>query len=516
MKKICLLLFALFLFLAKSYSIVYAAHPSGYLERADKHLVSGWAKDSDYNGPIYLHIYIDGQFATGMQANINRGDVGQHGFEWIPTNLSPGSHKIDVYALGSNAAGNLDGVNISVTGSPTTITNLEQLTISLPDNLTNFPVHTTEIGCDDLIGCASKNDLYKQGCYTGDNQSREWEIQQWKNEQSLCLDTNNSPIDTECSQADWAKETMTERACYWKSQKKVHFTVNTQNFSDKGCGANTGGLGGEPGGYGMMLMSGISRRKDWPSPDYSLGNLEKLIVSTDLSIDYFDYNHSYYDRTPKPTTCVNGNVDPWAGVEPIGFINMNVLTSKFDPQTKNWQGTQFYSVGLYDNRDTMNNPNVEFVDCKLPTTTGAGSFVNTGQPASFFGSTMASVDGKTRHYEIDILPRVKYYIQYCLGNVDFNQFRIDGAFFHNEAYNTVILSYDLINPQIKLIYKAGYNPISLPGDLNRDGKVNVKDYNQLVTDLGQTGSPGFIAADINNDGKVDIFDYNILVGNFGK
>ncbi|MBI4991391.1 hypothetical protein HZB96_04845, partial [Candidatus Gottesmanbacteria bacterium] len=112
-----------------------------------------------------------------------------------------------------------------------------EIVISIPDGLNNFPIHTPQIGSDAVA------------CYTGVNQSREWEIFQGKNEQSLCLDTNNAPFDSECAGADLAKETMTARACYWKNQKKFHFTINTNNFSANGCHANTGALGGEPGGY---------------------------------------------------------------------------------------------------------------------------------------------------------------------------------------------------------------------------------------------------------------------------
>jgi len=54
------------------------------------------------------------------------------------------------------------------------------------------------------------------------------------------------------------------------------------------------------------------------------------------------------------------------------------------------------------------------------------------------------------------------------------------------------------------------------GDLNRDGRVDIFDYNILVADFGKTGTPGWIPSDINGNGKVDIFDYNILVENFGK
>lgn len=54
---------------------------------------------------------------------------------------------------------------------------------------------------------------------------------------------------------------------------------------------------------------------------------------------------------------------------------------------------------------------------------------------------------------------------------------------------------------------------SIPGDINRDGKVDIFDYNLLVSDFGKTTAT---PADLDKNGKVDIFDYNILVGNFGK
>lgn len=59
-------------------------------------------------------------------------------------------------------------------------------------------------------------------------------------------------------------------------------------------------------------------------------------------------------------------------------------------------------------------------------------------------------------------------------------------------------------------------PTYISGDINRDGRVDIFDYNLLITDFGKTGNPGFTRADIDNNGKVDIFDYNILVENFGK
>jgi hypothetical protein len=50
-------------------------------------------------------------------------------------------------------------------------------------------------------------------------------------------------------------------------------------------------------------------------------------------------------------------------------------------------------------------------------------------------------------------------------------------------------------------------------DLNLDGRVDIFDYNILVSTFGMTGS---VAGDIDKNGKVDIFDYNLLIADFGK
>lgn len=54
----------------------------------------------------------------------------------------------------------------------------------------------------------------------------------------------------------------------------------------------------------------------------------------------------------------------------------------------------------------------------------------------------------------------------------------------------------------------------LQGDLDKDGDVDIFDYNLLADNFGNT-SCGNIA-DIDGNCKVDIFDYNILLENFGK
>ncbi len=52
------------------------------------------------------------------------------------------------------------------------------------------------------------------------------------------------------------------------------------------------------------------------------------------------------------------------------------------------------------------------------------------------------------------------------------------------------------------------SPISLKGDLNGDGKVNLLDYNIFLRNYGKTGSN---KADFNGDKRVDVFDYNLLL-----
>src|SRR3989344_7321559 len=54
----------------------------------------------------------------------------------------------------------------------------------------------------------------------------------------------------------------------------------------------------------------------------------------------------------------------------------------------------------------------------------------------------------------------------------------------------------------------------LQGDLDKDGDVDIFDYNSLASNFGSTNCGN--VADIDGNCKVDIFDYNLLVGNFGK
>jgi len=321
---------------------------------------------------------------------------------------------------------------ISIAIPFTTMLYSGEMIISLPDNIDNFPIMSPQVG------------TVQVECYTGDNHSLEWVVNQYQNEDSLCNDTSNAPVDAECQGADWARETTTMRACYWKSLKKFHTTTNSYNFSHHGCRTNPN----EPGGYGVQLMGGFTRRSDWAgNRKFILGNLEKLILSCDYSTDYF----GHYGGCQEPCDPVTGTC------EPIAFSKFEVITAQFDPTNPNWytnwKGTQFYAVSLYDNRESQRSPTAEYLNCQLPTTGGAGSFVVAGQPVTYYGVPMAMPGDGVKHYEIDVLPRIKHYIQQCLGSVNFQEFRVDAVFPNYETYNTAILSCSFIDPKVIFVPK---------------------------------------------------------------
>ena len=53
------------------------------------------------------------------------------------------------------------------------------------------------------------------------------------------------------------------------------------------------------------------------------------------------------------------------------------------------------------------------------------------------------------------------------------------------------------------------------GDANKDGLVNLADFNILAANFGDTGAT-WTEADFNGDGTVNLSDFNVLAGNFGQ
>lgn len=55
------------------------------------------------------------------------------------------------------------------------------------------------------------------------------------------------------------------------------------------------------------------------------------------------------------------------------------------------------------------------------------------------------------------------------------------------------------------------NPVAKKGDLDNDGKIDIRDLSLMLSSYGKSGS-----GDINNDGVINIVDLSILLSNWGK
>ena len=56
----------------------------------------------------------------------------------------------------------------------------------------------------------------------------------------------------------------------------------------------------------------------------------------------------------------------------------------------------------------------------------------------------------------------------------------------------------------------------LPGDSNRDGRVDVNDLTIVLTNYGQSAGMCWTTGDFNNDGRVDINDLTIVLTDYGQ
>jgi hypothetical protein len=76
------------------------------------------------------------------------------------------------------------------------------------------------------------------------------------------------------------------------------------------------------------------------------------------------------------------------------------------------------------------------------------------------------------------------------------------------AFDDVVVSTEYIGPDKD-------DAPSIPGDINKDGVVNIFDYNIFLQHFGVV-EDCLNSADLNGDCSVNIFDYNILLQNFGR
>lgn len=71
----------------------------------------GWTIDPEQRAPTDVHVYIDGAFATAVQANVFRNDVaaayaaygGEHGFD-VRVPVGPGTHTVETWVINDGGA----------------------------------------------------------------------------------------------------------------------------------------------------------------------------------------------------------------------------------------------------------------------------------------------------------------------------------------------------------------------------------------------------------------------------
>jgi len=95
-----------------------SSSPVGALDDANGYIIKGWASDPDFNGPIYVHVYVDDVLQQDILADMDSGDVGKHRFHWDIPPFGYGRHTVRVYAIGVDANGYPDGNNPELFQSP--------------------------------------------------------------------------------------------------------------------------------------------------------------------------------------------------------------------------------------------------------------------------------------------------------------------------------------------------------------------------------------------------------------
>ncbi|HSX48613.1 MAG TPA: hypothetical protein VLF41_03900, partial [Candidatus Nanoarchaeia archaeon] len=159
--------------------------PVGFVDSADCNHVVGWAKDGDTGDPITVHIYVGGTSSSGapafpVTANVNRSDVGNHGFDWtVPDQFkNGGTYPIYVYGInvpsGANPAlGNSAKFAVGpCSAAPPPSNSIIEGYKVLEDGSTPAPPGDASVNyvcCDSGIPNTSANPFFFNGLRKGDH-----------------------------------------------------------------------------------------------------------------------------------------------------------------------------------------------------------------------------------------------------------------------------------------------------------------------------------------------------------
>ena len=533
---------------------VLASFPSGHLEKADGGIIAGWAKDDDFDGSIPVHIYIDGKLYEDILADLFRSDVGKHSFYYNYASLGGGNHTVEVYAIGVDSFGHPNGEN-PLLGKASINEGCSRLTGSAVEwcqgNLNywiNRQKDTTylwnkyiRIGIDNSYGglisqlysedrssnlvdehggSAIQISLYGYDLSKGNTGA--WFVADGSNcnKYSSEAECKNANLQKSCVQRAAANGAHTADCIVVKPCSNNHVdagfpfnpiqaqavdckwddSTNDVDYSAS-CGSNCWEVKlDNPANYsksssfdGLTIIQRVSLGDVYAKVDYDLKyngpftlsnhfqEIPAFFTAGDISGYFYFYNGKQpwkFDNVAeiKRESIGIGNGNSKALAFPNFNLGQDVL-KPYDSSREYWMGvcssdkTKCVTIATFS-RD------VQSITLQVNENTTA--YI---APMGYFNL----YPGMEKKISLYIFPY---------------------------KYDKVINGKSIRQRIYELATNEGVNLSS--SDLNNDGKVDIFDYNILMSDFGKTGVAGFTKSDINKDGKVDIFDYNILISNFGK
>lgn len=236
--------------------------------------------------------------------------------------------------------------------------------------------------------------------------------------------------------------------------------------------------------------------------------------------------------TPTPTKAPTKTPTPTSPTPPSSG---NLITNpSFEDGTQNWS---FLTDG--SGTFTTNSPAYEGASAAKVSITTQGSNVQLYQkgislePNTQYKLSFAAFSNTGHDLEVKLHKHGAPYINYGLDttvnlgktwktfNLDFVTNDLGGASVADGRLRFWLAPYEAVGDVYWIdnvvLAKAGAAPpppTTLSGDIDKDGDVDIFDYNLLIENFGNTSCGN--VADIDGNCKVDIFDYNILIENFGK
>ncbi|MBI3379343.1 hypothetical protein HY029_01150 [Candidatus Gottesmanbacteria bacterium] len=541
---------------------VLAADPIGFFDSADCNQMTGWSGDPNFPDNSNVVSILDGgpagsgkqivfitadqpreaavcQSIGGTNCSVCDSDRSQpqckHGFVFqTPDSLKDGqTHQIYVHGAHYDWQGN----NPLLQLVPRAITcSLGDATIS--DNYNGSPITLKTAskwaGAIDSITWKGKEFVYSE------ENGQEIGIALTMNDWGECY----NPTETG-SAKDYKGPTSSSKVLSFNAQNNTIETVNQMAFwfdpvvnagfhqtcsFDKNYASGYVWAGGYP--YNTSVLSDFILRKKISLGYNEFPNIIELKLTVTIPQD-LKLNMDNFNKSTHPNGILDTSMRYMILQSPAGYIKKDFYIRHWydprNPPTRDYLSTNLwpdgaafpailstsdeqYAVGVYTKEVPINGYSAN--DNEQYPYLGYTSY-DWGPAMGIGAREPVNIHGPGDYYS------TSYMIAGTLADVQESMHKLYLSFYPPSPTPTPTPTPIPTNSPTSVAVSPTSNPSptsssSIPGDLNHDGKVDINDYNQLITDFGKTGSPGFSPSDINKDGIVNIFDYNFLVRNYGK